>query len=230
MLRSLGLFLLLAVLLGACASRIPEPVPESGAYSLRYIEADYDHYVRVERVGAPTAQTLAFARHPERRLWSAAQWDRFGATLFPNDEIDFDQLRILRGSSLIPAGVASPAPTALGACRRIDHDDYAKVQQRVIRLAENPASLGSNLALVTSCSIHEGLNSAQLAAVHQRPNPYRLPTRYETVVDLDRDGRAEQRSVSLSNVSRDEIQDFIDRETGLSTRAQRALNRRLERY
>ncbi|MEE4210602.1 MAG: hypothetical protein V2I43_15215, partial [Parvularcula sp.] len=150
--------------------------------------------------------------------------------LFPREEVDFNQLRILRGSSLVPSGLASPLPEAVPACRETGRDDYAKVQQRVIRLAPDPDAIGSNLAMTTSCRIHEGLNAAQLAAVHQRPNPYRLPTRYETVIDLDRDGRAEQRNVLLSNVSRQEIVTFLERDTSLGNKATRALTRRLERY
>ncbi|MFC3303042.1 hypothetical protein [Parvularcula lutaonensis] len=211
--------LLAGLALTACATRL-EPVPETGAFSLKYVEVDGDYFIRVDKIGVSQAVTLADSHHPDRSDWRRADWQRFADKLFPEDEVDFDTLRELRGSNLIPAGLASPKPTAIPPCETSVDPDYAKVQKRVIRLAKKGTGA---VTMSTTCSLHEGLSPGEYEGIHQRPNPYNFPTRYETVIDLDRDGRPEQRNVRIRNVPKSEIVAFVKFETVLPRELKREL-------
>ena len=83
--------------------------------------------------------------------------------------------------------------------------------------------------MVSSCVLHKGLTASQYSGIHQRPNPYRFPTRYEIIVDLDRNGNAEQRNVRIRNVSKSTVETFLRSETVLPRDEVAALLSRLDR-
>ncbi|MEO1043716.1 MAG: hypothetical protein AAFX52_15655 [Pseudomonadota bacterium] len=202
------------VALAACASNVP-PVPETGGYSVKYTVVDGDYYVRIDKVGVNRALIASLEEHPNRRNFKQADWEAFANRLFPQDELDFNALRQLRGSNLVPVGLVSPTPSAVPPCDETKNSTYAKEQTRLIRRA--PRSQPSDtITMVSTCVLHKGLTASQYAGIHQRPNPYRFPTRYEIVVDLDRDGVGEQRNVRIRNVSKSTVADFLRSETVVS--------------
>lgn len=203
--------------LAACASRL-EPVPETGAFSLKYVEIDGDYFIRVDKIGVSQAVTLADSDHPDRRDWRRSDWERYADTLFPADEVSFDALRHLRGANLVPAGLVSPTPSAIPPCETTTDPQFAKVQKRTIRLAKKGTG---DVTMVTTCSLHQALSPSQYSGIHERPNPYRFPTRYETAVDLDRDEVAEQRNVRIRNVSKAQVVEFVKFETALPKKLKR---------
>lgn len=206
--------LLAGLALAACATKL-EPVPETGAFSVKYIEIDGDFFLQVEKIGSTQATTVAVANHPNREDWRRRDWQTYAEVLFPNDEVSFPALRELRGSNLVPQGLVSPTPAAIPPCDTTRDPGYAKVQTRIIRKAPKGERF-ADVTMVTECTLHQGLSPSQYEGIHQRPNPYRFPTRYETIIDLDRDNHAEQRNVRLRNVPKAEAADFIRRETTLS--------------
>jgi hypothetical protein len=219
---------ILSLLLAACATGRLEPVPESGAYSVHYVELDGDYYLRVDRAGADRAVIVDRSRFASRQGWSGADWSRFAGTLFPQDDISFEALRELRGSALVPMGLVSPTPATVPPCETTRNDEYAKVQVRTIRRAPRRQPL-AEVTMVTECWLHEGLSPRQYGGIHQRPNPYRLPTRYETYVDLDRNGRAEQVNVRIRNVPKSEAVEFVRGDTRLDGEVKRSVQRALDR-
>jgi hypothetical protein len=213
--------------LAACASTTP-PVPETGAYTVRYLELGGDYFLKVDKVGVQQAVVVYEADNPGRREWRRSEWELFADRLFPQDEIDFVTLREMRGSNLVPRGLVSPTPTVIPPCETTRNPEYAKIQKRTIRRARGRAPLGE-VTMVTECELHEGLSPSQYDGIHQRPNPYRFPVRYETVVDLDRDKRPEELAVRLYNVSKAEVLEFIDRETALPGKIRKRTNLALDR-
>ena len=219
--------ILAGVSLAACATSTV-PVPETGAFGLKYVEIDGDFFLKVEKVGADQATTLSKSSHYNRQDWKRRDWERYANTLFPQDEINFDALRDLRGSNLVPVGLVSPKPSAVPPCEETKDPDYAKVQKRVIRHAPKNQPY-DQMTMVTTCELHKGLSPSQYSGIHERPNPYRFPTRYETVVDLDRNKKPEQRNVRIRNVSKAEIVQFIREETDMPRRMQEDLADTLDR-
>ncbi len=223
-----ALMIFAALALTACASSTLQPVPETGAFSLKYLEIDGDYYIKVEKVGVPRVATLLHSDHANRRDWKRPDWEAYADVLFPDDEINFDALRDLRGSNLVPVGLVSPTAQAVPPCETTTRPDYAKVQSRLIRQAP-PRQAAADITMVTTCELHKGLSPSQYAGIHERPNPYRFPTRYETIVDLDRDNQAEQRNVRIRNVSKAMAVEFINRETILPVQLRRELIASLDR-
>lgn len=217
-----------ALLLSACASGRLQPVPETGAFSLKYVEIDGDYYIGVEKVGVQRSVTMIASDHANRRDWNRGDWERYANALFPQDEINFDVLRQLRGSNLVPVGLVSPTAAAVPPCDTTTNKTYAKVQTRLIRQAPRRQA-SAEITMVTTCELHQGLSPSQYAGIHQRPNPYRFPTRYETIVDLDRDNKPEQRNVRIRNVSKALLVEFINRETVLEPKLRRELIASLDR-
>lgn len=217
-----------ALVLAACASGRLQPVPETGAFSLKYVEIDGDYFVKVEKVGVQRVAALMNSDHANRRDWKRADWEGYADTLFPQDEIDFDTLRDLRGSNLVPAGLASPTAQAVPPCETTKSPDFAKLQKRVVRQAPR-RQISADITMVTTCELHQGLSPSQYAGIHERPNPYRFPTRYETVVDLDRNNKAEQRNVRIRNVSKAKVVEFLNRETVIPNKVRRELIASLDR-
>lgn len=219
--------ILAGLTLVGCASR-PDPVPETGAFGIKYLYVDGDYYINIEKAGATQPVVLIEASHANRKMWRKAEWDGYDAELFPGDEINFDALRALRGSALVPAGLQSPTASVIPPCDTTMDPTYAKLQQRIIRLAKSKKP-SADLTMTTTCLLHEGLSASQYKGIHERPNPYLFPTRYETIVDLDRDGEAEQRNVRIRNVAKADIIVFLNKETRLDKKRRRnlidALNR-----
>jgi hypothetical protein len=215
------------LVLTSCATRVP-PVPETGAYTVRYVELAGDYFLKVDKVGVQQAVVVYDAFNPGRREWRRSEWEQFSERLFPQDEIDFAVLRDLRGSNLVPRGLVSPTPSVIPPCETTRDPEFAKVQKRVIRRTKKRAALGE-VTMVTTCELHEGLSPNQYDGVHQRPNPFRFPVRYETVVDLDRNDRPEERAVRLYNVSKAEVVDFLNQETSLPGKVRKKTNLALDR-
>ena len=118
--------LILAVFtLAACASTAP-PVPETGAFSVKYVMIEGDYFVRIDKVGVNRALVSSLEGHPDRRNFKQADWEAYAGRLFPQDEIDFNTLRQLRGSSLVPADLASPTPRSVPPCDETNNPTYAK--------------------------------------------------------------------------------------------------------
>lgn len=223
-----ALILMSVAVLAACASNRLEPVPETGAFSIQYLEIDGDFFVKVEKVGVSQAVTLLDSAHPNRSQWKRRDWEEYAAVLFPQDEIDFNALRDLRGSNLVPRGLVSPTASAVPPCEETKDPEFAKIQKRVIRRAADDGMRGE-ITMETTCFLHEGLSPSQYSGIHERPNPFRFPTRYETVVDLDRDNAAEQRNVRIRNVSKARIMEFIRSETILPKKVRRQLGDAIDR-
>lgn len=197
--------------LAACASSAP-PVPETGAFSVKYVMIDGDYYARIDKVGVNRVLVKSQENHPNRRNFKRGDWESYANTLFPQDEINFNALRQLRGSNLVPVGLASPTPSSVPPCDETTAPSYAKEQSRLIRRAPR-SQPGDTITMVSTCYLHKGLTASQYAGIHQRPNPYRFPTRYEIVVDLDRNGTPEQRNVRIRNVSKAKVEEFLRNET-----------------
>jgi hypothetical protein len=219
--------ILSAALLAACATSVP-PVPETGAYTMRYVELEGDYFLKVEKVGVNQAVVVYNADNPGRREWRRGEWEGFADRLFPADEINFAALRELRGSNLVPRGLVSPTPQVIPPCETTRNPEYAKVQQRLIRRAKRGQPLGE-IAMKTTCELHAGLSPNQYDGVHARPNPYRFPVRYETIVDLDRNNRPEERAVRLYNVRKAEVLEFVQRETSLPGKVRNQTEQALDR-
>ena len=217
-----------ALVLAACTSGRLQPVPETGAFSLKYVEIDGDYFIKVEKVGVSRYTSLLNSDHANRRDWKRPDWEAYAETLFPQDEINFDALRDLRGSNLVPVGLVSPTAQAVPPCDTTKNPTYAKTQSRLIRQAPR-RQIAADITMVTTCELHSGLSPSQYAGIHERPNPYRFPTRYETIVDLDRDNRPEQRNVRIRNVSKTEVVEFINRETVVPANLRRELVASLDR-
>ncbi|MEO1656400.1 MAG: hypothetical protein AAFR65_01645 [Pseudomonadota bacterium] len=204
--------LVLAVFsLAACASSVP-PVPETGAFSVKYVMIDGDYFVRIDKVGVNRVLIKSEENHLNRRDYKRTDWETYASRLFPQDEINFNTLRQLRGSNLVPVGLASPTPSAVPPCDETANPVYAKEQSRVIRRAPR-SQPGDSITMVSTCLLHKGLTASQYSGIHQRPNPYRFPTRYEVIVDLDRNGTPEQRNVRIRNVSKATVGQFLRSET-----------------
>ena len=203
--------ILSAFALAACASSAP-PVPETGAFSVKYVMIDGDYFVRVDKVGVNRVLIKSQEIHPNRRSFKRSDWEAYADTLFPQDEINFNALRQLRGSNLVPVGLASPTPSSVPPCDETTSPFYAKEQSRLIRRAPR-SQPGDSITMVSTCYLHKGLTASQYSGIHQRPNPYRFPTRYEIVVDLNRDGAAEQRNVRIRNISKAQVGQFLRSET-----------------
>ncbi|MEM7739916.1 MAG: hypothetical protein AAF225_03875 [Pseudomonadota bacterium] len=199
------------LVLAACASSVP-PIPETGGYSVKYTMIDGDYYVRIDKVGVNRVLITSLESHPNRRSFKQADWETFANGLFPQDELSFNALRQLRGSNLIPVGLVSPTPSAVPPCDETKDSTYAKEQSRVIRRAPRNQP-DDSVTMVSTCLLHKGLTASQYAGIHQRPNPYRFPTRYEVNVDLDRNGDAEQRNVRIRNVSKAVVAEFLRSDT-----------------
>lgn len=221
-------FILAGLALAACGTTRVAPVPETGAFSVKYMQIDNDYYLRIEKVGATQPLTLIDSKHPNRENWTRNQWEQYADVLFPADEINFDALRDLRGSNLVPVGLVSPTPEAIPPCETTKNPEYAKKQKRVIREAPRKQITGQ-VTMVTTCELHEGLSPSQYSGIHQRPNPYRFPTRYETVVDLNRDDIPEQRNVHLRNVKKVMVTTFLESETSVPRDVRRRINASLDR-
>ena len=105
----LGLFAAIGVLSCATDTRIVA-VPETGAFDLHYVELDGDLFLSVEKDSVPHIIQLTKADHPNRQGWKRQDWLWFTSELFPQDEINFDRLRMLRGTDMVPVGLTSPTP------------------------------------------------------------------------------------------------------------------------
>ncbi|MEM1380508.1 MAG: hypothetical protein AAGH41_07785 [Pseudomonadota bacterium] len=208
-------FALAGLTLASCVTDRLAPVPETGAFSLKYVAIDGDQYLAVQKDGSSHIAQLISADHPNRTAWTRKDWEWYAEELFPQDEIDFDGLRMLRGSNLIPVGLSSPTTARPGQCQQTEETEYAKKQIRTIQ-SNQSSHVYNSISMVTECVVHAGLSLSQVDAVHQRPNPKRLPTHYETVVDLDANGRPEQRNVRLRNVAKADVLEFAQQETQLS--------------
>ncbi|MEM9810097.1 MAG: hypothetical protein AAF788_02625 [Pseudomonadota bacterium] len=206
----------------------PPAVPETGAYSVKYLTIDGDYYLKIQKTGLAQRLVQTRQEHPEREGFTRADWDLYADRLFPQDEIDFDALRRLRGPDLIPAGLVSPLPGAVPACAAFEDLTYAKRQHRLIRKAPRSQPHDA-VTMVTECFLHPGLTASQYGGIHKRPNPYRFPTRYDTMIDLDRNGRSEIVNVRMRNVSKAVVLDFLKRETNLRRRTRRGIATALER-
>lgn len=221
-------FAVLMILLAGCASSGLPPLPETGAYSLKLLEIDGDRFLTVAKDGAPVEAQIIVAKHQVRAGWKRQDWMWYADQLFPQDEVSFDALRVLRGSNLVPQGLVSPKPSDVSFCDARDNGPFAKSQQRVVTAG---ATTGVDGAVVidTSCDLHEGLSLEQKRAIHERPNPQRLPTRYVTEIDLDGDGKPEQRNIRIRNVSKATILDFVREDTDFSRQQQKQLAQALAR-
>ncbi|MEM0929409.1 MAG: hypothetical protein AAGI89_08965 [Pseudomonadota bacterium] len=203
--------ILAAFALAACSTAVP-PVPETGAFSVKYVMIDGDYFVRIDKVGVNRVLVTSQESHPNRRDFKRADWESYASALFPQDEINFNALRQLRGSNLVPVGLASPTPSAVPPCEETTAPTHAKLQSRLIRQAPR-SQPGDTITMVSTCYLHKGLTASQYTGIHQRPNPYRFPTRYEIIVDLDRNGTPEQRNVRIRNVSKATVGQFLRNET-----------------
>ncbi|MEM9840115.1 MAG: hypothetical protein AAF830_13295 [Pseudomonadota bacterium] len=211
------------LLVTSCVTDDPiAPVPETGAFSLKLIEINGDQFLSVRKDGSKHIAQLVNASHPNRVDWTREDWTWYADELFPEDEISFDGLRMLRGSNLVPVGLNSPKPGKPMYCMKTEVADLAKFQRRTIRSTPSEQVYDS-ITMTTECIVHAGLSPTQEESIHLRPNPERFPTRYETVVDLDDDGSAEQRNVRMRNVSKVEVLEFVENETSLSKKQLRQL-------
>ncbi|NNU17646.1 hypothetical protein HK107_15040 [Parvularcula sp. ZS-1/3] len=217
-----------ALALAACASSI-KPVPETGAFGVKYVEIDGDYFVKVEKVGVSQAVTVMDSNHSDRGQWKRRDWEAYADTLFPADELSFEALRQLRGSNLVPGGLVSPTPKTIPPCDTTNDPTYAKQQTRTVRLAKKRQRLAGDVTMVTTCLLHKGLSPGQYEGIHKRPNPYRFPTRYETIIDLDRDDKAEQRNVRIRNVKKAMVVEFLKRETSIPKKVRQQLELALDR-
>lgn len=226
--RFAALSALVAFALASCATERLAPVPETGAFSLRLVNIDGDRYLSIRKDGSTHIVQLIDARHPDRATWTRDDWEWYTDRLFPGDEVSFAGLRMLRGSNLVPVGLDSPVAEAPAACATTEETDLAKFQRQVVT-SEPAPDLHHTVHLSTECILHAGLSPSQRQAVHVRPNPERFPTRYETVVDLDDDGRAEQRYIRLRNVRKADVILLVEEETGLTRNQQRQLRDAIDR-
>lgn len=220
--------ILAGLALAACTTSRVAPVPETGAFSVKYMQIDNDFFLKIEKVGATQPLVLVDSSHPNRENWTRNDWEDYSDVLFPADEIDFDALRDLRGSNLVPVGLVSPTPTVVPPCETTKDPTFAKNQKRVIREAPKKQITGQ-VTMVTTCALHEGLSPSQYSGIHQRPNPYRFPTRYETIVDLNRDEVPEQRNVRIRNVNKMMVVTFLEEETTVPRDVRRRINASLDR-
>jgi len=216
------------LLLGACVTDRPAAVPETGAFSLKLVEVDGDQFLSVEKHGSEHIAQLISSDHPNRSAWKRQDWEWYAAELFPNDEVSFDGLRMLRGSNIIPVGLSSPTSAVPTYCMKTDQAELAKFQRRTVR-AVSADTAPESIRLTTECTIHAGLSPSQEMKVHERPNPERFPTRYETVVDLDGDDVAEQRNVHLRHVTKSAVITFVREESSLTRNQQRQLEYAINR-
>lgn len=214
--------------LGACATDLSAPVPETGAFTLKLVEIDGDHFLTVDKDGSTAVVQLIASKHPNRVDWKRQDWEWYADELFPNDEVSFDTLRMLRGSNLVPVGVKAVTADASPYCMETEETELAKFQRRTVRAREGDTARDS-ISLVTECTVHAGLSPIQIASVHRRPNPQRFPTRYETLIDLNGDGYAEQRNVRMRNVTKAEVVTFVREESSLTRNQQRQLEYAINR-
>ena len=214
--------------LGACVTDRPAPVPETGAFTLKLVEVDGDNFLTVEKDGSKTIAQLISSDHPNRSDWKRQDWEWYADELFPDDELNFDGLRRLRGSNLIPVGVDSKTADGSPYCMETEETQLAKFQRRTVKAHEGETARES-ISLTTECVVHAGLSPTQMASIHQRPHPQRFPTRYETVIDLNSDGEAEQRNVRMRNVTKTEVLMFVHEESSLPRNQKRQLEYAIDR-